>query len=416
MRPRRPRPRAVRPALARGGHVRSRGARPRAARRADARLLGGEPVREPGLPALSGGGRHGRRLGRRHLERLPPGEEDRGPRGDVRGELRAAQLLLAPRDVHRRAVVRGDPERAHPASSGSRTVRAGASRSARMCWARTAGRARRSGDHRGHLGRRQLRPGDPLVRVEDDDALRWLLRVGCRQLYDRIQVRRPRNVLVDSYGWGWNRWSNHTMCRGLRRCRRRVAVAPRTGSRGGDSGGSASSLARAGVSGPRSRTSREPRRQRRTRGTSSPANGTRTASARMPLRQLREATKAHGFVAMLWRTTLTPSVPSRMMRLRDAPPRPRAGPSRRRLRTGRTARRHRAEPGRARRGTWIRARSAGRWRRVARDPARRGRGPGRCRGDGQGARGVEGRDVHVLREAQSCLPTMEPRFCRVSVH
>ena len=50
---------------------------------------------EPRLPAVPRGRRDGRRLGRRHLERLPPGEEDRRPRRDVRGQLRAAQLLLA---------------------------------------------------------------------------------------------------------------------------------------------------------------------------------------------------------------------------------------------------------------------------------------------------------------------------------
>ena len=50
---------------------------------------------EPRLPAVSRGGRHGRRFGRRHLERVPPGEEDRRPRRDVRGQLRAAQLLLS---------------------------------------------------------------------------------------------------------------------------------------------------------------------------------------------------------------------------------------------------------------------------------------------------------------------------------
>ena len=57
-------------------------------------------------------GRSRRCLRRRHLERVPPGEEDRRSRRDVRGQLRAAQLLLAPGDVHRRSVVRGDPERA----------------------------------------------------------------------------------------------------------------------------------------------------------------------------------------------------------------------------------------------------------------------------------------------------------------
>ena len=69
---------------------------------------------EPRLPAASRGRRDGRRLGGRHLERLPPGEEDRRPRRDVRGQLRAAQLLHPPRDVHRGPVVRGDPERADP--------------------------------------------------------------------------------------------------------------------------------------------------------------------------------------------------------------------------------------------------------------------------------------------------------------
>ena len=105
---------------------------------------------EPRLPPVPRGGRDGRRVGRRDLERLPPGEEDRRPRRDVRGQLRAAQLLLAPRDLHLGAVVRGDPERAHPrvrrrrralarrarhrrcprsrpASCGSRPGRAGAS-------------------------------------------------------------------------------------------------------------------------------------------------------------------------------------------------------------------------------------------------------------------------------------------------
>ena len=111
---RRPCAGAVRPPLGRGRPLRPRRARARPPRRADAGLLGREPVREPRLPPVPRGGRDGRRLRGRDLERLPPVEEDRRPRRDVRGQLRAAQLLLAPRDVHRRAVVRRDPERAHP--------------------------------------------------------------------------------------------------------------------------------------------------------------------------------------------------------------------------------------------------------------------------------------------------------------
>ena len=57
-------------------------------------------------------GRDGRRLGRRDLERLRAVAEDRGPGRDARARLRAAQLLQPPRDLHRRAVVRRDPERA----------------------------------------------------------------------------------------------------------------------------------------------------------------------------------------------------------------------------------------------------------------------------------------------------------------
>ena len=127
---------------------------------ADPDLLRREPLHEPRLPAVPRGGRDGRRLGRRDLERLRPGEEDRRPRRDVRGRLRAAQLLQPPRDVHRRAVVRGDPERADPrgrrrrrplargaddrgarrsstASSSSRPARAGAATSTRTCSPRT---------------------------------------------------------------------------------------------------------------------------------------------------------------------------------------------------------------------------------------------------------------------------------------
>ena len=48
------------------------------------------------------------------IERVPPGEEDRRPGRDIRGQLRPAQLLQPPRDVHRRAVVRRDSERADP--------------------------------------------------------------------------------------------------------------------------------------------------------------------------------------------------------------------------------------------------------------------------------------------------------------
>ena len=114
LRPRRQGAGAVRPALARGRPLRPGRARARPSRRTDAHLLRREPLREPRLPSVPRRRRHGRRLGRRHLERLPPGEEDRRPRGDVRGELRAAQLLQPPRDLHRGAVVCSDPERAHP--------------------------------------------------------------------------------------------------------------------------------------------------------------------------------------------------------------------------------------------------------------------------------------------------------------
>ena len=79
----------------------------------DSDLLRREPLHEPRLSSLLRDGRDGRRIRRRDLERLPPGEEDRRPRRDVRGQLRTAQLLQPSRDVHLRAVVRCDPERAH---------------------------------------------------------------------------------------------------------------------------------------------------------------------------------------------------------------------------------------------------------------------------------------------------------------
>ncbi len=105
---------------------------------------------EPRLPPVPRGGRDGRRVGRRDLERLPPGEEDRRPRRDVRGQLRAAQLLLAtsrrssPRSGARRSRTRGSSSttsttcpgatsssrrcpRSRPASCASRPGRAGAS-------------------------------------------------------------------------------------------------------------------------------------------------------------------------------------------------------------------------------------------------------------------------------------------------
>ena len=118
LRPRRQGARAVRPALARGRSLRLRGARARQARRADADLLGREPVRKPRLQASSRGRRDGRRLGRRHLERVPPGEEDRRPRGDVRGQLRAAQLLQR---TSRRSSARSGVRRSRTRGSSSTT-------------------------------------------------------------------------------------------------------------------------------------------------------------------------------------------------------------------------------------------------------------------------------------------------------
>ncbi len=116
----------------------ARRARARAPRRSDADLLRREPVRQPRLPAVPRGGRDGRGLGGRDLERLPPVEEDRRPRGDLRGQLRAAQLLLAPRDVHRRAVVRRHPERAHPRVRPRRRAVARRARHRRAARSRTA--------------------------------------------------------------------------------------------------------------------------------------------------------------------------------------------------------------------------------------------------------------------------------------
>ena len=100
-------------------------ARARPARRADADLLGREPLRQPRLQAVPRGGRNGRRVGGRHLERLPPGEEDRRPRGDLRGQLRAAQLLLAtsrrssPRSGARRSRTRGSSSTTSTTSPGA---------------------------------------------------------------------------------------------------------------------------------------------------------------------------------------------------------------------------------------------------------------------------------------------------------
>ena len=87
-------------------------ARPRETPLADPTLLGGEPLHAPRLPALSRGGRDGRRIGRRDLERIRAVPKDRRARRDTRGRVRAAQLLQPPRDVHRRPVVCRDPERA----------------------------------------------------------------------------------------------------------------------------------------------------------------------------------------------------------------------------------------------------------------------------------------------------------------
>ncbi len=52
---------------------------------------------------------------------VPPGEEDRRPRRDVRSQLRAAQLLHPSGDLHRRETVCGDPERANPRGTTSTT-------------------------------------------------------------------------------------------------------------------------------------------------------------------------------------------------------------------------------------------------------------------------------------------------------
>ena len=110
-RPRRAGARAVRPRLARGRLVRRGRPRARPAPLADPALLGREPLHPPRLQAVPRGGRDGRRLGRRDLERVRAVAEDRGARRDPRGRLRAAQLLQPPRDLHRGAVVRRDPER-----------------------------------------------------------------------------------------------------------------------------------------------------------------------------------------------------------------------------------------------------------------------------------------------------------------
>ena len=88
----------------------------------DPALLGREPLHAPRVPPVPRGRRDGRRLGRRDLERVRPVAEDRGPGRDARARLRAAQLLQPPRDLHRRAVVRRDPERA--AAGGRRRRRA----------------------------------------------------------------------------------------------------------------------------------------------------------------------------------------------------------------------------------------------------------------------------------------------------
>ena len=109
-----------------------------------------------GFRPVPRGRRDGRRLRRRDLERLRAVAEDRRARRDARGRLRAAQLLQPPRDLHRGAVVRRDPERAaardrrgrRPLARGAddrgagdprrrarraRSARAGAATSARTC-------------------------------------------------------------------------------------------------------------------------------------------------------------------------------------------------------------------------------------------------------------------------------------------
>ncbi len=80
----------------------------------DPDLLRREPLRHARVPAVLRSRRGRRRLRRRDLERLRPVEEDRRPRGDLRGQLRAAQLLQPPGDVHLGPVVRGDSQHAHP--------------------------------------------------------------------------------------------------------------------------------------------------------------------------------------------------------------------------------------------------------------------------------------------------------------
>src|SRR5205823_1129683 len=146
-----------------GGLVRSGVARRCPRRDDDPDLLRGEPLHQSRLPAVPRGGRGRRRVGRRDLERLPPVEEDRRPRRDLRGQLRTAQLLQPSRDLHLSAVVRGDPERPDP--GGGRRRRALA-RGADDGRARDLGRP--TGDPcRARVGRRRERGRPAGARVAE---------------------------------------------------------------------------------------------------------------------------------------------------------------------------------------------------------------------------------------------------------
>ena len=112
-RPGRPGARAVRPRVARGRRATTRPRSPTRARarpsrsaraRTSTRVRGFRPYLEAGAMDVAS------------VDVIWNGFaqslQDRRPRRDARGRLRAAQLLQPPRDVHRGAVVRRDPERA----------------------------------------------------------------------------------------------------------------------------------------------------------------------------------------------------------------------------------------------------------------------------------------------------------------
>src|SRR5262249_38956854 len=109
-------------------------------------------------------------------------QEDRRPRGNVRGQLRTAQLLQPSRDVHFSAVVRRDPERAHPRGRRGRrrVARRGDERGAEdprgyagdRVGARVGSRRERGGPGRAPMAvTLQLIPRAEFERAGDDLAL-----------------------------------------------------------------------------------------------------------------------------------------------------------------------------------------------------------------------------------------------------